>query len=227
METHATPKTTVLGALDSAKARLLKADEGDARLENVPLELRTPNPYRPGKVLTDIDELTASIKEVEVLELIIVRPVTDDNGETKFELIAGQRRVKVCRQLRLETIQSVINDVWIAYPKTFALIKHIERVDLCLLDIMNGVAGLKEDLVKAASIANSLGKTDCYVRGILKRYDDINSLPDFKKLLEVGKELVLHIYVSKTAKPDESKRSEIRESVEAFLERISAPIAVV
>jgi len=187
METIVRKGPSVSDEVEAAKGRLLKPTGGDSRLENVPIHLILPNPYQPRRVVTEIDDLANSIKEVGVLEPIIVRQVEGDAGEVKFQLIAGQRRLKACEELRMETIPAIIKDVEIANQKAFALIENMQRVDLPFFDLMNGVAGLQEALGDAVSIAKSLGKSDRYVRGILKCHNDINSSNDFKRLFEVGK----------------------------------------
>ena len=55
----------------------------------------TPSPFNPRKDFTgeDFIELTASIARVGVLEPILVRPV---DGDTPFELVAGERRWRAC-----------------------------------------------------------------------------------------------------------------------------------
>jgi len=187
MEAIARKGSSVSDELEAAKTKLLNPKCGDNILEDVPIDRILPNPYQPRRIVTEIEELASSIKEVGVLEPIIVRQVEGESGEVMFQLIAGQRRLKACQELGMETIPAIIKDVVIANQKAFALIENMQRVDLPFFDLMNGIAGLQEDLGDAVSIAKSLGKSDRYVRGILKCHNDVNSINDFKRLFEVGK----------------------------------------
>src|ERR1039458_810721 len=63
----------------------------------VPLESIRPNPFQPRAHFDDdsLSELAASIKEVGVLQPVLVRPVLGQDGA--YELIAGERRWRAAR----------------------------------------------------------------------------------------------------------------------------------
>src|SRR5487761_1964546 len=63
-------------------------------LRRVPVTSIRPNPFQPRKAFNDesLQALASSVRELGVLQPIIVRPVEGDGGEELYELIAGERR---------------------------------------------------------------------------------------------------------------------------------------
>jgi len=87
-----------------------------------------PHPNQPRKLFDkeSIDELAASIEEKGILQPLIVRKI----GGGKFELIAGERRLRAAKQLHLEEVPVIIKDVESDEVLEIALIENIQREDL-------------------------------------------------------------------------------------------------
>ncbi len=107
--------------------------EGGSMLREVPISSIRPNPLQPR---THFDEealvsLAASIREVGVLQPILVR----DTGTDGYELIAGERRWRAARRAGLQTmpvlVQSAASDV---YSLEQALVENLHREDLNALE---------------------------------------------------------------------------------------------
>jgi len=66
--------------------------QSEGPLRRVPVQSIRPNPYQPRKAINDesLVALASSVKELGVLQPIIVRPVDGEEGH--YELIAGERR---------------------------------------------------------------------------------------------------------------------------------------
>ena len=81
-----------LGALipdnEIPKAVVATTTQADGPLRRVPIESIRPNPYQPRKAINDdsLVALASSVKELGVLQPIIVRPVDGEEGH--YELIA-------------------------------------------------------------------------------------------------------------------------------------------
>lgn len=125
-----------------------------------------PNPYQP-RIDFDaqgLDELAASIKQNGLLQPIVVRI----NSKKEYELIAGERRLRACRQLGMAAIPALIIDADGAKAAQLALIENIQRQNLSAVEEakaylqMIRMSGLTQDELAAAvgkaqpSIANKL-----------------------------------------------------------------------
>mgnify|MGYP001403508554 FL=1 len=87
------------------------------------------NPDQPRKYFNQksLDELAESIKEKGILQPITIKSIDDDY----FELIAGERRLRAAKILKLETVPAYIIKVDSEVEKLeLALIENIQRNDL-------------------------------------------------------------------------------------------------
>ncbi|MCA9774388.1 MAG: ParB/RepB/Spo0J family partition protein, partial [Myxococcales bacterium] len=89
-----------------------------------PIEAIRPSPLQPRKVFDDekLDELAASIREIGVIQPLIVRPSGDG-----YELIAGERRWRAAQRAGLREVPVIVKEL--ADPETvaIALIENIQR----------------------------------------------------------------------------------------------------
>jgi len=96
----------------------------------VPLAHITSNPKNPRKNFEGkkFDELVASIRKKGVIEPIIARPI---NGkEARYEVVAGERRLRAARIVGLETIPAIVRDLSDDEAYDFMLIENLQREDL-------------------------------------------------------------------------------------------------
>ncbi len=87
-----------------------------------------PNKYQPRKEFNPekLKELVASIKEKGVIQPISVRKI----GADKYELIAGERRLRATKEAGLAKIPAILKDVKDEDMLELALIENIQRDDL-------------------------------------------------------------------------------------------------
>ena len=106
-----------------------------AVLLEVPLESIKPNPFQP-RVHFDEDQLAGladSIREVGVLQPILVRPALGQEGA--YELVAGERRWRSARRAGLATIPAIVQEhTTDADSLEAALIENLHRSDLNALE---------------------------------------------------------------------------------------------
>ena len=97
-----------------------------------------PNKYQPRKNFDDenLNDLTNSIKERGVIQPIIVRKSSNDN--TKYEIIAGERRWLAARKAGLHDIPVVLTDVDDLKSLEFAIVENVQRHDLNPLEEAEG-----------------------------------------------------------------------------------------
>jgi ParB family chromosome partitioning protein len=98
-------------------------DEGE--IKNIPVADIKPNPDQPRKNLNreSLSELSQSIKDVGLLQPIIVK-ILDDGS---VQLVAGQRRLEAIKMAGLEEIRAIITK---GDSALIALIENVQREDL-------------------------------------------------------------------------------------------------
>ena len=71
----------------------------------IPIEDIEPNPHQPRQAMGDLSDLVASIKEMGILEPILVRP-----RGSRFQIIAGERRFRAASEAGLAEIPCIVRD---------------------------------------------------------------------------------------------------------------------
>lgn len=95
---------------------------------DIPIDAVTPNPRQPRTVFDedDLAELAASIKDIGLLQPIVVRPL----GEGTYELVMGERRLRATRSAGLATIPAIIRPTEEANLLRDALLENLHRAQL-------------------------------------------------------------------------------------------------
>jgi ParB family transcriptional regulator, chromosome partitioning protein len=104
-------------------------------LREVPIGSIKPNPRQPR---TNFDEeamssLAASIKELGILQPVLVRQVGGDAAD-EFELIAGERRWRAARRAGLHTVPVLVQTAEESHSLERALVENLHRQDLNVLE---------------------------------------------------------------------------------------------
>lgn len=129
----------------------------------IPVEDVHPNPNQPRRVLGDLSELTASIREKGVLEPIIVRPRGGD-----YEIIAGERRYRAACEAGLDEIPCVVRECTDAEVMEIALIENLQRKDLSPFEEADGLKYLAESYSYTHEMmAERLGKSRSSITEVL------------------------------------------------------------
>lgn len=127
-------------------------------MPDVELKKIQPNRLNPRLEFTKVglDELSDSIKQVGLLEPIIVRPRDD-----QYEVVVGERRYRAAQQAGMETIPVTIHDYSDAEVVELNLIENIQREDLsdvekgnCCVELMKR---LPEDFPTMEAVAKRVG----------------------------------------------------------------------
>ena len=104
---------------------------GEGPLRRVLVTSIRPNPFQPRTNFSDesLESLAASLREIGVLQPLIVRPVEGAPGT--FELIAGERRWRAATMAGLDTIPVLVQDeVNDRLSLEQAVVENLHRVDL-------------------------------------------------------------------------------------------------
>ena len=155
-----------LGALIPATASAGEA-VGGRTLRDIPIGSIKPNTYQPRDHFDDeaLASLTASIRELGVLQPILVRTLDDDT----FELVAGERRWRAARRAGLATIPAIVRDVDNLRSLEEALVENIHREGLHPLEEAAAYQQLVEDFgLTHEDVASRVGKSRVAVTNSLR-----------------------------------------------------------
>ena len=99
-----------------------------ARFVELPLEQVVPNRVQPRTVFDEeaLSELVDSIREVGLLQPVVVRPL----GPDRYELVMGERRFRASQRLGLETIPAIVRDTADDDLLRDALLENLHRAQL-------------------------------------------------------------------------------------------------
>jgi ParB family transcriptional regulator, chromosome partitioning protein len=105
-----------------------KAPVPGAYFAELELDFITPNPRQPREVFDEdaLNELISSIKEVGLLQPVVVREI----GKDRFELIMGERRWRATQQAGLETIPAIVRQTDDDAMLRDALLENLHRSEL-------------------------------------------------------------------------------------------------
>jgi len=140
-------------------------EEGAGLLE-IPVGAIGPNPRQPRTMFQDesLEALAVSIREVGVLQPIVVR-----RGDTGFELIAGERRLRAAKAAGLATIPAVVRESDDTEALREALIENIHREDLNPIELAEAFRELLEELeLKQETLAERLGVSRSHVANTIR-----------------------------------------------------------
>lgn len=117
-------------ASETVTAAARPASAGDS-LKNLPLDLLQRGQYQPRDDMRTetLDDLANSIKAQGVVQPIVVRPLPGGD-ETRYEIIAGERRWRAAQIAGLDVIPAVIRNVPDEAAVAMSLIENIQRENL-------------------------------------------------------------------------------------------------
>ncbi|MBW3577248.1 MAG: ParB/RepB/Spo0J family partition protein [Actinobacteria bacterium] len=137
---------------------LIPNEQATDGLRELPVSAIAPNRRQPRGVFDDdeLAELAASIREVGLLQPILVREV----GIDRYEVVAGERRLRAAKLAGLTRIPALVRPTSDADLLKEALIENIHRVQLNPLEEAAAYQQLLEDFaVTQEQLAARLGKS--------------------------------------------------------------------
>jgi len=152
-----------------------------------------PNPYQPRREFSEdgLKSLAESIRQYGILQpLTVTREEVErpDGGlETRYELIAGERRLRASKLIGLKQVPAVIR-----YGETnlskleLAIIENLQREDLNAIDRAKALSRLIEEFgISHTEAAAKIGRSREYVSNSLR----LLALPEHMQSALVGKEI--------------------------------------
>ncbi|MET0765364.1 MAG: ParB/RepB/Spo0J family partition protein [Blastococcus sp.] len=138
-----------------------------AQLREVGVDDVVPNPKQPRQVFDDeaLEELTHSVREFGLLQPIVVR----ENGDGRYELIMGERRLRAARAGGLETVPAIVRDTTDDAMLRDALMENIHRVQLNPLEEAAAYQQLLEEFgATHEELASKIGRSRSQVTNTIR-----------------------------------------------------------
>lgn len=135
-------------------------------LYEIPTHLIVPNPHQPRREFAEgsLKEMADSIRSEGLLQPVVVRKT----GE-QYELIAGERRWRACKLLKLKTIPSRVIEASESSSAVLSLIENLQREDLNPIEEALGLASLLRDFdLTQEAVAERVGRSRAAVANSLR-----------------------------------------------------------
>jgi ParB family chromosome partitioning protein len=139
---------------------------GGLKFEELPVSAIRPNSRQPRTSFPEagIRELAASIKEVGILQPLVVRPTSGG-----FELIAGERRLRAAEEAGLERVPVLIRQAAEDESMELALVENLQRENLSPLETAAAYQALMDGFgLTRERLARRLGKSRTAVTNTLR-----------------------------------------------------------
>ena len=178
---------------------------GKARrtIQDVNLSQINAGRFQPREIFNEesLQELTDSIKKHGVISPILVREL----GLNKFEVIAGERRMRASLQAGLETIPCLVEQKEDQDALESALIENLQREDLNAVEEARGYDRLKREFgLTQDEVATSTGKARSSIANSIR----ILSLPqNVLDMLSAGKIEKGHAKLLASMEPGEAEKA--------------------
>lgn len=139
----------------------------DSALQELPVEFLQRGEYQPRKDLNPdaLQELANSIAVQGVIQPIVVRPVAD----SRYEIIAGERRWRAAQQAGLHTVPAIVRSVTDEATIAMALIENIQREDLNAMEESLALIRLQNEFkLTQKQVAEAVGKSRSAVTNLMR-----------------------------------------------------------
>ena len=140
-----------------------------ATLLDLPTSAIEPNRLQPREHFDEetLASLTASIRELGVLQPVLVRRLGDD----RYELIAGERRWRAAKRAGLPSIPALVREVDDRQSLEQALVENLHRQDLNVLEEAAAYSQLMDDFnLTQEEVAQRVGKSRSAVANTLRLF---------------------------------------------------------
>ncbi|MDC3116964.1 ParB/RepB/Spo0J family partition protein [Candidatus Pelagibacter sp.] len=164
------------------------------KINNLSLAEIVPNKYQPRKNFDadNLNDLVNSIKERGVIQPIIVRKSETNNS--KYEIIAGERRWLAAQKAGLHDIPVVVIDADNLKSLEFAIVENVQRHDLNPLEEAQGYKRLIDEFAyDQDKVSKFIGKSRSYISNSLRLLNLPKEVLDFveQKKISAGHAKIL------------------------------------
>ena len=146
---------------------------GETKLETninkLPISDLLSNKFQPRKIFDEesLHDLTNSIKQRGIIQPIIVRVSADH--DSKYEIIAGERRWLAAQKAGLHEVPVVITNVNDLKSLEFAIVENVQRNDLNVIEEARGYQRLIDEFsYDQEKVAQFIGKSRSHIANFLR-----------------------------------------------------------
>ena len=153
-----------------------------ARYEEVAVTAITPNPRQPRRSFDEdaLDELAESIKQVGLLQPVVVRTI----GPSRYELVMGERRWRAAQRAGLTEIGAIVKQTQDDDLLRDALIENMHRQQLDPLEEAAAYQQLLDDFgATHEELARKIGRSRPHISNTLRL---LNLPPTVQKRVAAG-----------------------------------------
>ncbi|MEJ2602959.1 MAG: ParB/RepB/Spo0J family partition protein [Gammaproteobacteria bacterium] len=160
-------------------------------LRRLPVDLLQRGRYQPRNDMRQdsLQELADSIRAQGVVQPIVVRPIAGSDAETRYEIVAGERRWRAAQLAGLGEIPAVVREIPDEAAVAMSLIENIQREDLNPLEEAMALSRLIADFeMTHQEAADAVGRSRAAVSNLLRLLElgeDVKKLVEARKL-EMG-----------------------------------------
>ena len=177
--------TKIKKGLGRGLSSLIGETKSEININKISISDLVSNKFQPRKIFDEVslEDLTNSIKERGIIQPIIVRKSSDNNS--KYEIIAGERRWLAAQKAGLHEVPVVITNVDDLKSLEFAIVENVQRNDLNAIEEARGYQRLIEEFsYDQEKVAQFIGKSRSHIANFLR----LLSLPEIVlKLVEKKK----------------------------------------
>ncbi len=154
-------------------------------VEQVAVAEIVPNPFQPRKTFLQeaLQELSDSIREFGVIQPLLLRKKAG-----KYEIVAGERRLRASKLAGLEKVPAIIKELDDREMAELAMIENLQREDLHYLEEAEGLASLLQNFgFTQEALAKRMGKSQSTIANklrLLKLAQPVRELLCKEKLTE-------------------------------------------
>ena len=177
---------TIKKGLGRGLSSLIGETRVESKTNKLSLSEIVPNKYQPRKIFDEemLKDLCNSIKERGVIQPIIVRKSNFENS--KYEIVAGERRWLAARKAGLHDIPVVVTEVDDLKSLEFAIVENVQRHDLNPLEEAQGYKRLIDEFsYDQEKVSKFIGKSRSYITNALRLLNlpkDVLQLVEEKKI---------------------------------------------
>jgi len=179
--TEAHPRPDLRGVPSDGPSEVM-VDVPGARYEEIPVTSISPNPRQPRRSFDEdaLDELADSIREVGLLQPVVVRSI----GADRYELIMGERRWRASQRAGLTDIAAIVRDTPDNDLLRDALIENLHRQQLDPLEEAAAYQQLLDDFgATHEQLAQKIGRSRPHISNTLRL---LNLPPAVQKRVAAG-----------------------------------------
>jgi ParB family chromosome partitioning protein len=156
-----------------AEAQASPAASAESGLRELPVDLLSRGRYQPRIDMREetLVELAESIRMQGVVQPIVVRPLPTNGAaqETRYEIVAGERRWRAAQMAGLHTIPAVVKNIPDEAAVAVALIENIQRENLNALEEARSLQRLVDEFgLTHAEAADAVGRSRAAVSNLLR-----------------------------------------------------------